>query len=330
MEPDETLEGAARALAALAPEPARSHNVLTGTAGWTDPTLIKQSSFYPRGVRTAQARLEHYASQFGFVEVDATYYTLISEETTRRWVESTPSAFQFHIKAHPIVTGHPIDVVRLPGDLRQVLQAAGFEQRVYPDNLPAELRRELELRFEAPLAPLREAGKLTGVLAQFPPWFSATRGNARVIEELKTRFPELPFTVEFRHKSWLEQERRARVFDLLRALGYAYVVVDEPEGSTFGVPAVPVVTNPELSVVRFHGRNVSGWSKKGASVQQRFNYLYAPAELSEWKERMVQLSGGARQVHAVFNNCVRDYAVIGAKGLIAVLEGAKPTAPVRT
>jgi uncharacterized protein YecE (DUF72 family) len=105
------------------------------------------------------------------------------------------------------------------------------------------------------------------------------------------------------------------------------VVVDEPEAQVGGVPAVPVVTNPDLSVVRFHGRNVAGWSRKGASVQERFNYVYSPGELSEWKERMAQLSENAREVHVVFNNCVRDYAVIGAKGLIAVLEGAKPTTP---
>src|SRR5262249_7770798 len=153
---------------------------------------------------------------------------------------------------------------------------------VYPDKLPTELHTELARRFEAPLKPLIEAGKLTCVLAQFPPWFGATRGNARVIEDLKTRFPELPFSVEFRNKSWLEEERRAGVFDLLRSLGFAYVVVDEPETEVGGVPAVPVVTNERIAVVRFHGRNVSGWSRKGASVHERFNYVYSPGELSEW------------------------------------------------
>ena len=32
-------------------------NIKIGTSSWTDPTLIKDSDFYPRGTRTAQARL---------------------------------------------------------------------------------------------------------------------------------------------------------------------------------------------------------------------------------------------------------------------------------
>jgi uncharacterized protein YecE (DUF72 family) len=317
--PRGATEQAARELAAAAPIPAVHRNVRMGTAGWTDPTLIKHSDFYPRGVSSARSRLEHYATQFSFVEVDATYYALISEETSRRWADWTPPSFRFHVKAHPVVTGHPIDVMRLPSDLRAAFEAAGFAGRAYAEQLPKELTLELEQRFASSLTPLASNGKLTAVLAQFPPWFDASRGNARRIEALRERFPELPFSVEFRHKSWVEAERRGRVFDLLRSLGFAYVVVDEPPSNVGGVPRVAEVTSDRLAVVRFHGRNLGGWDKKGASVNERFDYVYAPVELSEWTASIARLAARAEEVHVVFNNCVRDYAVVGAKGLAAVL-----------
>jgi uncharacterized protein YecE (DUF72 family) len=54
-------------------------------------------------------------------------------------------------------------------------------------------------------------------------------------------------------------------------------------------------------------------------VTERFNYLYSPDELRAWSEPVRQLSGQATEVHAVFNNCVRDYAIVNAKGLVVLL-----------
>jgi hypothetical protein len=65
------------ALAARAPVPAKVGTVLVGTAGWTDPSLVKSHRFYPAGASSAEARLRHYAAHFGMVEVDATYYALL-------------------------------------------------------------------------------------------------------------------------------------------------------------------------------------------------------------------------------------------------------------
>jgi uncharacterized protein YecE (DUF72 family) len=52
---------------------------LVGTASWTDPTLVKSDVFYPPALKTAEDRLRFYAAQFNTVEVDATYYALVSE-----------------------------------------------------------------------------------------------------------------------------------------------------------------------------------------------------------------------------------------------------------
>ncbi len=160
-------------------------------------------------------------------------------------------------------------------------------------------------------------------MLQFPPWFQATRGNARRIEALAARLEGVPLAVEFRHRSWLADERSVRVVDLLKAHRIAYVGVDEPDVAQGGVPPVTFVTNPKLAVVRFHGQNARGWHG-GASVAERFDYLYSPAELQAWVEPVRRLAAQAERVHAVFNNCVRNYAVVNAKGLAALLEGATP------
>ncbi len=322
-EPDPARLQSATALAERAPLPAGRDNILFGTAGWTDPTLLQSRSFYPKVSQSAEERLRFYAQHFSLVEVDATYYTLLPPETAARWVEWTPSEFVFDIKAHPIVTGHPIDVSRMPGDLRDALNRAGHERRVYPDKLPQELHTEIERRFYALLEPLAQSEKLGCVLAQFPPWFTATRGNARKVASLSQRHPDVTFAVEFRHKSWLAPERRDRVNALLMEGGLAYVCVDEPDTHTGGVPPVIWATHPDLSFVRFHGHNRGGWEKKGASVHERFDYLYTPQELQSWVKPVRKLSRESKRVHAVFNNCVRNYAVLGAKGLSVLLTGSE-------
>ena len=71
-------------------------------------------------------------------------------------------------------------------------------------------------------------------------------------------------------------------------------------------------------------QNRQAWAKPGASVEERFNYLYGPSELKSWTERMRRLMGEAEDVHAVFNNCVRNFAILNAKGLAALLEQDLP------
>jgi len=317
--PDPERLREAETLAAQAPRPAVWQNVRFATAGWADRSLVHDSPFYPKEAKTPEARLKHYSSEFSFVEVDATYYALLSADIVARWLEWTDPLFRFDVKAHPIVTGHPIDVDRLPKDLKLACEAASLGRRVYPEKLPDEIRNEIEARFFASLEPLRSADRLDAVLAQFPPWFAATRGNVRRLEGVADRFGTLPLSVEFRHKSWLEPSRQERVFALLAELGMSYVCVDEPPTRSGGVPNVVRVTNPRLAVVRFHGQNRAGWDKKGASVIERFDYLYRPEELGAWVAPLKRLSSEAEAVHAVFNNCVRNYNVLNAKELAVLL-----------
>lgn len=303
-------------LALNAPRPARAGRVLLGTAGWTDRSLVESGLFYPKGKQSSEARLRFYAEQFPFVEVDATYYALLPPQTAERWVNWTPETFRFDVKAFPVLTGHPIDVTRLPRDLRQACLELGHDARVYAEKLPEALASEIRSRFLEFLRPLEQSGRLGAVLLQFPPWFTATLRNSRKIELLRKVMPDLPLSVEFRHASWFQDSRRQRVLDLLSALKLSFVCIDEP----LIRPELLVVTNPDLAVVRFHGRNISGWQKRGASVHERFDYLYDPGELGAWVEPIRRLERDSKSVHAVFNNCVRNYAVLNAKDLAVLLE----------
>jgi uncharacterized protein YecE (DUF72 family) len=322
-EPTDDALSRAMQLAARAPTPAVFRNVLVGSAGFADSSLVKSRLFYPRGATTAEARLRYYASQFSLVEVDATYYALLPPEVSERWLDWTPEHFTFDVKAHPVLTGHPIDVARLPGDLKDALGDAGFTKRVYADRMPAEIVTEMERRFFDFVEPLHASGRLGCVMLQFPPWFRATKGNVRRLEASRARFPSVPVSAEFRHPSWLESQRRDRVMDTLRALRMSYVVVDEPAVEGGGVPPVLEVTQPDLALVRFHGHNVAGWHR-GASVAERFDYLYSEREIAAWVTPVRTLAERARSVHAVFNNCVRNYAVVNAKGLAVLLAGRPP------
>jgi len=313
-EADPERLAAATELAERAPLPARVGPVRFGTAGWTEPTLIKSKAFYPPGVTSAAARLSHYGAHFPLVEVDATYYSLLPRSMSERWLEDTPSDFRFDVKAFPSFTGHPIDVARLPVDLRERCVELGQARRVYPDKLPPELEQDISARFLDFVEPLASAGRLGAVFLQYPPWFTATKKNARALELLRERYPALPLAVEFRHASWREAEREGRVFDLLRAIRASYVCIDAPNAELR-----VAITEPRLAVVRLHGRNLSGFTKKGATVPERFNYLYAPGELRAFVEPLRKLASGAEEVHAVFNNCVRNYAVLNAKDLATLL-----------
>jgi uncharacterized protein YecE (DUF72 family) len=315
--PDPERLSRASALSEAAPLPAEVGVARFGTAGWTDRTLIDSGTFYPKTASSPEGRLRYYAAHFSLVEVDATYYTLLAKELAERWLTWTPNTFRFNVKAFPLLTGHPIDVSRLPADLRLGCVRDGHEKRVCPQALSPELRAEMGGRFLDFLSPLQREGRLASVLLQFPPWFSATRENARKLEQVRHDFPDLPMAVEFRQASWLLPQRQERVFDLLRNLELSYVCIDEP-----GMPKVTVVTHAPLAVVRFHGHNQAGWARKGASVHERFDYLYDPSELAAWVAPLRRLTREASEVHAVFNNCVRNYAVLGAKDLAALLQDA--------
>src|SRR4249919_2360772 len=93
--------------------------ILIGTSSWTDKTLIKDGNFYPAEAKTAEKRLQFYASRFPLVEVDSTYYFPPSESNSVLWIERTPPDFTFNIKAYSLLTNHPTRLDSLYKDVRE-------------------------------------------------------------------------------------------------------------------------------------------------------------------------------------------------------------------
>ena len=293
--------------------------ILVGTCSWTDRSLVESGRFYPVEAKTPEERLRYYAEQFPIVEVDSTYYGLPSERNSALWVERTPEDFVFDIKAYSFFTQHPTQVASLPKDLRQeVAPVIGEKRNLYYRDAPAEVRDELWQRFTSALLPLDSAGKLGIVLFQFPPWFMPGAESKEYIVEAQERLGQYRLAVEFRNNRWLSDLNRERSLRFLSERRIPFVCVDEPQGLPSSVPPLAEAT-ADVALVRFHGRNREAWAKKGASVAERFDYLYSEDELREWEEPIRTLSRETKEVHVLMNNCVQDKAVRNARQLALML-----------
>lgn len=298
---------------AATPLERRGNKIFFGVAGWTDPTLLADGVFYPPGASDPEPRLRYYASQLSMVEVDATYYAMPSEETARRWVERTPDNFCFDVKAHALMTGHPTSAERLPqwlkDDLPIRLQAA---RNVYAHHFSRDAITEVWSRFLSALAPLRDAGKLGAIMLQYPRWFTPTRESADKLGEAREHLGDCPASVELRHREWLTDRIAPRTFQLLRALSFSYVAVDAPPGMESSMPPTMQVTNPDLAIIRLHGRRVSTWEAKNDVVTERYRYLYDRTQLEAWQPIIERAVDEAMRVHLTFNNNHANYATTNA------------------
>ena len=316
------------AVAATAPDvvgrPITRHGggeIRVGTASWTDPTMVRGNVFYPRGVSSAEERLRYYASQFPVVEVDSSYYSLPERATARLWAERTPPSFEFHLKAHALMTGQPTEVSRLPEPLIDALPAAlASKPRIYAKDLPLELMDAVWAHFIDAISPLEEAGKLGGVLLQYPRWFLPTPANKDLLAEAATRLAGIPATVELRNRIWFKSAQSTQwTLDMLRELGLTHVIVDGPQGLESSVPAIAAVTTPSLAMVRLHGRRAATWEAAKVPTVERYRYLYAPAELDAAMPLISSAATEATRTIVFFNNCYGNYGATNAREMVARL-----------
>jgi uncharacterized protein YecE (DUF72 family) len=271
--------------------------VRIGTCSWADDALSKH--FYPPKL-PAKERLAWYSQFFDTVEVDSTYYRLPSESMVQGWTDRTPDGFTMHIKAFGLMTRHPVKLEVLPEDLRDAMPVNARGQVERP---PRELRGEVFRRFLESLEPLRSADKLGGILFQFPSYVVFKDASFDYLEWAREQLGSDEMLVEFRHRSWLDEDNRAETLSLLERIGAAYVTVDAPQSDTAKnlVPTVPAVT-AGTAYVRFHGRNLGTWNKRGGSAAERFDYLYSDEELGEWTGTLKELAASANEAYAFFNN----------------------------
>jgi uncharacterized protein YecE (DUF72 family) len=248
-----------------------------GTSGYSFKDWV--GPFYPPGTK-GQMMLPLYAREFDTVEVNYTYYRMPAEKTMAGMVEKTSDGFRFFVKAHESFTHE--------GDL------SGREA------------------FLAALAPMREAGRLSGLLFQFPQSFKNTEANRKYLRALAEGFGR-DLAVEFRDRSWDSEA----VYRYIEDLGLNFVAVDEPEASTL-FPRVARATG-DIGYLRLHSRDASKWYRGGA---ERYDYLYSEAELREWLPGLREIAQRASQVYVYFNNCHRAQAVENARRMKAIVQEA--------
>jgi uncharacterized protein YecE (DUF72 family) len=271
--------------------------VRIGTCSWADESLVK--AWYPSNVRTAEGRLRHYAELFDTVEVNSSYYAIPTAEAAAAWARRTPDGFIFHVKAFGMMTRHPVKADQLPPDLRGEVEV---DHRGRVDHPSRELRAEVFDRFRAALQPLREAGKLGGILMQFPPYVTMKPASFGYLEWAQEQLGGDEMLVEFRHRSWLEDESKAETLAFLERRGLTYVMVDAPRTEAKNLVPTVVATTSPTAYLRLHGRNAATWNHRGGSAAERFDHLYSTEELAEWSEPLRRLSTLSERAFAMFNN----------------------------
>ncbi len=268
-----------------------------GTCSWADESLTKH--FYPRGIKGAEERLHYYTERFDTVEANSTYYHLPAREMVQNWADRTPEGFVMHVKAFGVMTRHPVKVEQLPPDLRD---EAPLDRRGRVERPSREFRAEIFRRFHDALEPLRETGKLGGILLQFPSYVVPKPASLDYLEWAVEQLQGDEALVEFRHAAWLDDEHRDETLAFLERHGMTYVIVDAPRTEGRNVLPTVVATTSPTAYVRFHGRNAETWNKRTGSAAERFDYLYSEDELREWAGQLRELAGKAEVVYAMFNN----------------------------
>ena len=244
-------------------------------------------------------RLPTYSSHFSIVEIDSSFYAVQPVKNYTKWVEQTPEGFSFIVKAYQGMTGH------LRG------------KKNYYDT-----KEEMFKAFHHSIEPVVSGGKLAMALFQFPPWFDCTRDNIDILHETRELMLDVPCALEFRNSSWYSPEFREKTLQLMEREGWIHTVVDEPQaGRGSSVPIVPVATSPDMTLVRLHGRNVDGWNQSQHPDWRKLRYLYrySTEELTEWRDRLLELEKSSKVVYVVFNNNSGGDATDNAKELMAML-----------
>jgi uncharacterized protein YecE (DUF72 family) len=278
-----------------------------GTSGWSYPKGAGtwEGVFYPPSVADKD-KLAFYARYFNSVEINSSFYRPPSPYATRVWAAKVPDDFRFAAKLWQKFT-HP----------RMFEQATGQSWRVQDEDFDV---------FAEGIEPLRTAGKLGVLLAQFPTSFRPEAGAVEYLEDLirRLRAAGYPLAVELRHREWTESEATSAIRSLMEDQGVAWTMIDEPRFKT-SIRHVPLTS--DVAYFRFHGRNYQNWWRH-AEAEDRYNYLYTPEEQREIAADVREIADRSHETYAFYNNHFGAKAVVNALQLELMLGKPMPGAPL--
>jgi uncharacterized protein YecE (DUF72 family) len=184
-----------------------------GTSGWDYPHW--KESFYAGAPRKDWLRL--YATKFGALEVNATFYHLLPRTTFGRWRDETPASFRFCIKGNRFLT---------------------HNKKLKDPEKSIALERDRASALGA---------KLAVVLWQTPRTLRKDLGRLRGFAQALVSWPEPRHALELRHEDWFTPD----VADCLAEHRLAACLSDAADW-----PLWEAVTT-DLVYVRLHGHEVT-------------------------------------------------------------------------
>ena len=228
-----------------------------GCSGWVYRHW--RGLFYPEGL--PQKRwFERYAEEFDTVEINATFYRVPLGSTFEGWREKAPPGFRYAVKVNRYIT-----------HMKKLLDCGD----------------ELD-RFIALARPLGES--LGPLLYQLPP--SLHKDLPRLDAFLRRLPTDLDHVVEFRHKSWYEDD----VLALLDGHGVGFVAHDMQGRLS------PRWASGRTAYVRFHGTG-------------RYVGRYSDEALLAWSDWAADQARNGRSVWCYFNNDIHGHAIEDARTL---------------
>ncbi len=265
--------------------------IRVGPAGWSyaDWDGIVYPTHKPRNFHEAG----YLAQFFDTIEINTSFYSPLRAELGKAWIRKIQHNKNFKFTA-------------------KLWQRFTHERRA---------NRQDEKVFKEGLAPLAEAGRLGGLLLQFPWSFKNTKENREYLVGLFMQFMEYPLALEVRHSSW----NRPEIFELLADLGIGFCNIDQPViGGSMG-PSDR--TTAPVGYVRLHGRNYEHWFSSSDHPEERYNYLYSPAELEPWAERIKSIAQCTDVTYVIANNHFQGKAIANALQLINLLSNQPVRVP---
>jgi uncharacterized protein YecE (DUF72 family) len=264
-----------------------------GTAGWSYKDW--EGVVYPAQKGRDFHALYFLGQYINIVEINSTFYRPPVMRISLSWVKKVEGFedFLFAVKIH----------------------------RIFTHNRKDFSHKEVD-EFKLGIEPLVTAGRLAAILLQFPWSFANTVANMNYLIKLFELFSGFPLALEVRHGTWADSQ----FCELLAEHKVCFVNIDQPLINNSIAPSA-IVTHPEFSYVRLHGRNYKDWFRDGAGRDARYNYLYSKSELDEWVDRIRNLGTKSDKVFVITNNHYRGQAMTNALQIKNMVTGEKLEVP---
>lgn len=232
--------------------------IRVGCSGWVYKHW--RGLFYPEGL-PQRLWFQRYAEEFDTVEINASFYRLPLATTFEGWRDKAPPGFRYAVKVNRFIT-----------HMKKLLDS-----------------EEAVDQFIALTRPLGDT--LGPLLYQLPP---SLHKNVERLDAFLFRLPkDIEQVVEFRHKSWYDED----VLALLDRYGVGFVTHDLK-----GLRS-PRWASGRTAYVRFHGAAGKYWGR------------YSDEALVGWTDWCVEQARAGRSVWCYFNNDIHGHAIDDARTL---------------